>query len=312
MSSSFVSLVRRLGGGLLLLLGCGTSAARPDADEPASAEPATAESRAARSGGSSLGSPRAARPGRSSLGSPEPGPAVADDGPRWRVLSFNINFGVGHAPSNPAAVVEADADLVLLQETTDESERVFREQLSERYPHILFRQCCNAGGLGVLSRHPILEEDYLEATVGWFPAWRVVIDTPLGPVQVLNVHLRPPMSDGGSWVAGYFSTRGVRRDEMEDFWALMDPKLPTVVAGDFNENAEGKAVGFLAEQGLRSALAQVKPRAKTWRWQTRMGKIRAMLDHIVYSEALGLHEAKVLERGTSDHFPVLAVLGPAG
>lgn len=293
MRSLIVRLARLLGA-VSLLPGCGTSGARQDADEPTptASHPAP--------------SPRSA-----SSGGADPGLGAAREEPRWRVLSFNINFGVGHDPSNPAAIAEADADLVLLQETTDQSEQIFREQLSERYPHILFRQCCNAGGLGVMSKHPILQEDYFEATVGWFPAWRVVVETPLGPVQALNVHLRPPMSDGGSWVAGYFSTRDVRRDEMVDFWALMDPKLPTVVAGDFNENAEGKAVRFLAEQGLRSALPQVEPRAKTWRWHTRMGKIRAMLDHVVYSDALGLHEARVLDRGTSDHLPLLVVLGSA-
>lgn len=84
-----------------------------------------------------------------------------------------------------------------------------------------------------------------------------------------------------------------------------------MIAGDFNENAQGKAIAFLAEQGLKSALPQVKPRAKTWHWKTRVGKLRAMLDHIVFGEGLRLHDAQVLERGTSDHFPVIAVLGPA-
>lgn len=308
MRSSLVSPVRPFGL-LLLLLGCGSSTARQGADQPVSDRSDDARSDGARS---EIASPNSVTSSRSGGSHARSEPQVAAlPGLRWRVLSFNINFGVGHDPSNPAAVTEADADLVLLQETTDQSEQVFREHFAERYPHMLFRQCCNAGGLGVMSKHPILDEDYLEPTVGWFPAWRVVVDTPLGPVQVLNVHLRPPMSDGGSWVAGYFSTRGVRRDEIESFWAQMDPKMPTVVAGDFNENAEGQAVAFLADRGLRSALPQVQPRAKTWRWQTRMGKLRAMLDHVVISEDLGLQEVRVLERGTSDHFPVLAVLGPA-
>lgn len=306
--SSLVSLARPLGG-LLLLLGCSPSTARQGAGEPLPAPSPDARSPIASP--DSAASPRSTGSARSG-GSRDRSKRhlAALPGPRWGVLSFNINFGIGHDPSNPAAVIEADADLVLLQETTDQSEQVFREQLAGRYPYMLFRQCCNAGGLGVMSKHPILDEEYLEPTVGWFPAWRVVVETPLGPVQVLNVHLRPPMSDGGSWVAGYFTTPDVRRDEIEGFWTQMDPKMPTVVAGDFNENAGGQAVAFLADRGLHSALPQVQPRAKTWRWQTRMGKLRAMLDHIVYSEDLGLHEVRVLERGTSDHFPVLAVLGP--
>lgn len=281
----------------LWLAGCGTSTTRHEADDPGSRDP---------------GASSASSPSTGSLGRERFEPAKVPVGaPELRVLSFNINYGVGHDPSNVAAVAEADADLVLLQETTAESEVVFREALAGTYPHVLFRECCNAGGLGVLSKHPIREEAWIEPTVGWFPAWRVVVETPLGPVQALDVHLRPPMSDGGSWVAGYFSTRDDRREEIEAFWTALDPKLPTIVAGDFNEDAQGRAIAFLGEQGLRSALPQVQPRAKTWRWQTRLGKLRLMLDHVVYGPGLQLRSAEVLDRGTSDHLPVLVVLGAA-
>lgn len=287
------SLTRALAA-TLLLSGCGSSASPDDVDEPGSL------------------SRHHPHTGAGSLHFEPPALPVPLAGtPELRVLTFNINFGVGEDPRNVAAVAEADADLVLLQETTEASEQAFREVLSGRYPHMLFRECCNAGGLGVLSRHPIREEQYLEPTVGWFPAWRVVIDSPLGPVQVLDVHLRPPMSDGGSWVAGYFSTRDVRRDEIAAFFGAMDPAMPTIIAGDFNEDAEGKAVGYLDEMGLKSALPQVQPRAKTWHWQTRVGELHMMLDHVVYGAGLQLHGAEVIERGTSDHLPVLVVLGAA-
>jgi len=256
--------------------------------------------------GSSSASPSASSLGRERF-EPPPAPAGA---PTLRVLSFNVNFGVGHDPRNIAAVAEADADLVLLQETTDASEAAFREALADAHPHVLFQYCCNAGGLGVLSKHPIREEVWIEP-VDWFPAWRVVVDTPLGAVQALNVHLRPPMSDGGSWAAGYFTTRENRRTEIEAFWRELDPALPTIVAGDFNEDERGRAIEFLAERGLRSALPQVEPRAKTWRWQTKLGKLRLMLDHVVYGPQLELRSAEVLDRGTSDHLPVLVVLGAA-
>lgn len=289
-----VGLARSFGARVLAslaLMSCGGSTARHDADEPGSS------SRAVSTSTSSLGRDRF-EPAPAPLGAPE-----------LRVLSFNVNYGVGHDPRNVAAVAEANADLVLLQETTEESEAAFREALAGTYPHVLFRYCCNAGGLGVLSKHPIREESWLEPTVGWFPAWRVVVDTPLGPVQALDVHLRPPMSDGGSWVAGYFSTRDDRREEIAAFFTALDPELPTIIAGDFNEDAQGRAIAFLANKGLESALPQVDPRAKTWRWQTKLGKLRMMLDHVVYGPSFELRGAEVLDRGTSDHLPVLVVLG---
>jgi endonuclease/exonuclease/phosphatase (EEP) superfamily protein YafD len=208
--------------------------------------------------------------------------------------------------SNLEAIEAIDADIVLLQETTAASESRFRDALEERYPHILFRDCCRAGGLGILSKHPILAEDYLESEIGWFPAWLVTVDGPLGHVQLLDVHLRPPVSDSGSWVGGYFSTRKVRRQEIEGFWAAVDTDVPTIVAGDFNEGADGRAVSFLADQGMRSALAEVDPGADTWHWPLRVGELSSMLDHIVYDERLALLHAEVREGGASDHYPVFA------
>ena len=281
-----------------VVAGCGSAAPAEEGKQAVAPSP--------RSDDSSMGGPSSL-----SLGQPVVLPPVKEGEPTLSVLSFNINFAVGHDPRNIAAVARADADLVLLQETTDLAEEAFVAALGEQYPHVLFRECCRAGGLGVMSKYPIVEEVYLEPTVGWFPAWYVAVETPLGKVQALNVHLRPPMSDSGSWVKGFFSTRGVRREEIEGLWPAIDPDAPMIVAGDFNENAKGLVVEFLAGHGLASALAQVEPKAKTWHWQTEVGEIRGMLDHVVYGGGLRLHDAEVLDAGHSDHFPVVAVLGAA-
>lgn len=81
--------------------------------------------------------------------------------------------------------------------------------------------------MGLLSRYPVVSLQHLDSVGGMFFAWRVVLDTKLGRIQVLNVHLRPPISDGGSWVVGYFSTRDNRLREIENHAAALDPKLPT-------------------------------------------------------------------------------------
>lgn len=223
-----------------------------------------------------------------------------------RVATFNVNFGVADRMANIEAIEAIDADVVLLQETTLAAEDRYRDALGERYPHILFQDCCRAGGLGILSKHPIAEETYLASETGWFPAWLVAIEGPLGRVQFLDVHLRPPVSDSGSWVKGYFTTRDDRRAEIEGFWGFVDPAVPTIVAGDFNEGPNGHAIEFLADAGLRSALPQVDPRADTWHWPLKVGELRSMLDHIVYDGRLALLHAEVREVGDSDHYPVFA------
>ena len=110
----------------------------------------------------------------------------------------------------------------------------------------------------------------------------------------------------GSWVKGYFTTRDDRREEIESFWRAVDPSVPVIVAGDFNEGADGRAVSFLGDKGMRSALAEVEPRANTWHWPLRVGELTSMLDHIVYDGRLALLHAEVREVGASDHYPVFA------
>lgn len=237
---------------------------------------------------------------------PSPLVVAPASAPRIRVLTFNVNFGVADAQANLEAIESIDADVVLLQETTAASEDRFRDAFSERYPNILWQDCCNAGGLGVLSKYPIGWDEYLEPEAGWFPGWLVAVETPIGEVQFLDVHLRPPVSDSGSWVTGQFSTRKTRALEIEGFWKAVESEVPVIVAGDFNEGADGRAVQFLADKGMRSALAQVKPKADTWHWPLKVGELSSMLDHIVYDARLSLLRVDVHELGRSDHYPVVA------
>lgn len=229
--------------------------------------------------------------------------------PTLKVMTFNVNYGVAGDESTLLAMSQEDADVILLQETTPQWERAIRERLGQSYPHMLFRHCCGAGGLAVLSRFKLEDKDYIQAPApGWFPAWRLLTTTPLGVVQLLNVHLRPPVSDTGSFVSGYFSTPKIREAEIRAYKGRLDPALPTIIAGDFNENAKGDAVSHLVASGLRSVLPEYAPDRNTWRWPTSVGTMRAQLDHIVYDpKHYAPLTAYVVEAGRSDHLPVVAV-----
>jgi endonuclease/exonuclease/phosphatase family metal-dependent hydrolase len=130
-------------------------------------------------------------------------------------------------------------------------------------------------------------------------------------VQVLNVHLRPPMSDRGSIVSGYFSTKPVREREISAFAGALDPQLPTLIVGDFNESEQGRAGQWLARHGYRSALPQFAPYAKTWRWQTSVGTLRGRYDHLCYDARLTPLRVEVRDAGRSDHLPVVGVFALA-
>jgi len=230
-----------------------------------------------------------------------------DERAHVKVMTYNVNYGLAGDPDTLAAIGEPWADIVLLQETTEVWEAAIVAALGERYPHRAFRHCCGAGGLAVLSRYPWTEEEVLEPESGWFPAWRLVVDTPLGPLQILNVHLRPPVSDSGSVVSGYFSTPPIREQEMAGFAAALDPDLPTLVVGDFNENDSGRAIAVLRAAGFATALPKFDVPQRTWRWTTSMGTVTSQLDHIVHDPRLEPLDVRALPLGRSDHLPVVGI-----
>jgi len=233
--------------------------------------------------------------------------ACGDPPERLRVLSYNVNFGLAGDIAGVRAVGHAKADLVLLQETNPAWERALLGTLGRRYPHVRFQDPDDlpAGGMGVLSRFPIVRLETLPSEGGLFFAWRIVVDTNLGRIQVLHVHLRPPMSDDGSWVVGYFSTRSDRLRELERHLAGLDPALPTLIAGDFNEERDGLAMQRSAELGYVDAIAQYAGATRTWQWKTGAGMSLAFqLDHLLYDARFAAVAARIEETGRSDHKPI--------
>jgi endonuclease/exonuclease/phosphatase (EEP) superfamily protein YafD len=233
-----------------------------------------------------------------------------------RLLTYNVNYGNPDVAATLDAIEHADADVVLLQEVTSEWKHALLERLAARYPHRVFRvhPTRAAGGLAVLSRLPIEAEELLPCPErGWFPAERIILRTGFGKLQVLNVHLRPAI-DRGSWIRGYVTTPPLRRREIEAYWRKMKYDLPTIVAGDFNEEPSGSAVAYLKRHGM-ARIPTAGP--TTWHYTTRVpGRtadlLRLDIDHVLIDGTLAARDARVLDAGTSDHRPVVVTIVPGG
>jgi endonuclease/exonuclease/phosphatase family metal-dependent hydrolase len=225
-------------------------------------------------------------------------------------MSYNVELS-GHAHERTLdAIALGDADVVLLQEPTRVWEGRLRSRFAEAYPHQRFHHPGRpAGGFAILSRVPIREDEVLPAAAGWFAAHRIVVDAPFGALQMLHVHLRPAWD--GDWVTGFFTTPPIRRREIEAYWRALDPTLPTIVAGDFNEEVgpHGQALAYLHERALRRADTNGTP---TWQWKGNVSgrpiHLRLTLDHILADSRLELRDAGVIDAGASDHKPVVATL----
>jgi len=239
--------------------------------------------------------------------------AEAPVGPHFRVLTYNVNWGAPQPELAARIIQESGADIVCLQETTPQWELFLRQALKDDYSFAEFRssKMRMGGGLAFLSKVPAQEVAYIPSDTGWFDGWIMAFKTASGPVQVMNVHLRPPISDSGSWVSGYFSTRDDRLREMQRFYAHSRPAMATLVVGDFNDTDHSQVVEWLKAKPLLNALPQFDHYTPTWQMGTSAITLRRRMDHILYSPELRCCSARVLRAGASDHFPVEAVFTPA-
>jgi endonuclease/exonuclease/phosphatase family metal-dependent hydrolase len=232
-----------------------------------------------------------------------------------RVMTYNLNYHNPHPRSALDAIARADVDIVLLQEVTSEWKRELSARFEKTYPYAVYRiHSRAAGGLAVLSKLPIQAEELFPSPErGWFPAERIVLETGAGLLQILHVHLRPAI-DAGSWIKGFMTTPPLRRREIESYWRKLAKDLPTIVAGDFNEDTSGLAMTYLAKRGL----SRVETKGPTtWHYEvTTHGKTSDLLkmdiDHVMVDDRLSARDGTVLDEGTSDHRPVIVTIEPRG
>jgi endonuclease/exonuclease/phosphatase family metal-dependent hydrolase len=240
--------------------------------------------------------------------------AEAPTGPNFRILTFNVNWGGPRPDLAAQAIRSSGAEIVCLQETTPQWELWIRQSLAADYPFMVFKHSTTrmGGGLAFLSKIPGRDVAYIPSDTGWFDGWIMKFETADLPVQVLNVHLRPPVSDSGNWVSGYLFTSDDRLREMKRFYAQRDPDLPMIVAGDFNDTASSPVVDWLGREGFSNALPQFDSYTPTWEWRTSVVTLRRRMDHVIYSPELHCCSARVVRAGASDHFPVEAVFTKQG
>ncbi|GAA5496121.1 hypothetical protein Rhal01_02303 [Rubritalea halochordaticola] len=227
-----------------------------------------------------------------------------------KVVTYNVNVSGSGAEEVAKYLRKEDADIVYLQETHDQWEEYLCRHLGKQYTHAYFHSSRGAGGIAFLSKYPLKKLKVIEPERGWFPALAASVDTEIGELQLLNVHLRPPLSDEASvTVSAYYQSPEIHRAELAGFLKHMDGDKPLIVSGDFNENTSKAGVQYLLERGFRDALSGFDTKTETWRWKVSPGiAISNRYDHVIYSKTLHCTGAKVTHLGASDHEPVTAVL----
>lgn len=233
----------------------------------------------------------------------------------FRVVTYNMNWGEdGLSITSPkktlAVLKKISADVVVLQEVTPFWFNALKANLSSVYPYMAFMEDTHAGGMAYISKYPVNNVRYVKPPVEgeWHLGIIMDVNSPLGQLQILNLHLTPPLISklNPSFNLGpFFSSCQIREKEIEYFYNLIDPNKPTIIAGDFNEGDNGLVSYFLNYRGFRDAPS---PSEYSWKWKVGMFTAKRKLDHVFYNSYFKLDKVQIIHDGDSDHFPIVVDL----
>ena len=231
---------------------------------------------------------------------PRPG-AVLGNGGTFKVLSYNVGRRNRDVNAITALIRREQPDILLLQELRQDRVKDFVNALDDLYPDAEFHFTYDPDTLqAVASRYPL-------TLVALMPekgrAQKVQLETPNGPVTVINIHTYFP-----DWQGRYEETSALLAED------IIPTDGPLILGGDFNTTDQTQIYRMVNQQ-LKNAHWEAG-RGFGFTFPFRRRPIRGIfpmpqvvrIDHIFYSDHFFAHSAGTLpEAGGSDHLPVIAV-----
>ncbi len=234
-------------------------------------------------------------------------PALADDDKfSFKIMSHNLYFKQD-AIALLKLIRQEQPDILLLQELHPDLISIPRDDLIDLYPE-LYVDVVNKPEEGffqaILSRYPLT---HISAELDKGRAQKVMVETPVGPIAVWNIHPFPPFR----FAPHLHDQQAVAL--VEDI-AMAD--YPLIVAGDLNatdQSAAYKAVNEYLynahwEAGWGFGFTFPAPPHIPAESPIDTGLLYR-IDHIFYSDHLVALNAQTLTNSaSSDHLPVIAIL----
>ncbi|MDR2626195.1 MAG: endonuclease/exonuclease/phosphatase family protein [Zoogloeaceae bacterium] len=182
-----------------------------------------------------------------------------------------------------------------------EAEPTFAEDmtaLAAEFPHHIERLDDSPFSIALYSRYPFYTAEVLDVGDN-FPALRVELVTPNGPLRVLGIHPPPPLGDElASWRNRFLRVLGEQLAQAE--------AMPTLVFGDVNATVFSPQLrAFMTHTGLRDAQRGQGAGASWPSFSARFwGFLGIPIDTLLVSPEIEVRERRLLPHLGSDHLPV--------
>jgi len=242
---------------------------------------------------------------------------MSDNQIEFTTMTCNIGNGRAKPERLVQVLLAAQADVIGMQEVSQEQAEVVASRLSSEYPH----QAIFPGGFAgkaVLSRYPLVHSEQLQlSTVR--PDLLVRLKIGEQKLALIVAHPPPP----------YLTWRGFGFDsqtwkQIQALARLARENSPSILLGDFNFAHWGKEYTFMRATGLKDAFKAARgtsgytlpKRVGPWKRFLMIHRLITWLplipilrvDYIWCSGELTSVDAWVGEDTGSDHLPVLARL----
>lgn len=229
-------------------------------------------------------------------------PAPGGNFPVYSMMTFNV-FGRNETPSRMAdAILEADPDILALQEYSPQVRMTIHARLAARYPH--FQYC--AGGqrafVGLYAKLPFepLDEDACSPSI-------------MTPDRTARIIVRfspeegPPFSVATThhdWPAP-ITRQAEQFETLAEALATVAP--PVLLVGDFNSTAWSYALrNFVAASEMTRHTYNLPTFPQLWYYLGAWRPAPAILpiDHVMTRGAIAVHSITTGDPGGSDHKPL--------
>ncbi|GAB3236141.1 hypothetical protein GCM10027535_46980 [Mycolicibacterium hippocampi] len=231
--------------------------------------------------------------------------AVAETSAAVQVRVLTANLGMGQAdPPALVALARDTADIVAVQEMTQEAaDGLSAAGMDAVFPHRVVLPERRASGIGIWSRHPIVNSGRIDGYALPMLGARIRIPGVVVDTTVLSVHLAAPWPQPiEQWLQDIAQLPDTLREVGQAAGAGA-----VIVAGDFNATTDMApfrrllAQGY-ADGGARAGAGLARTYPADARWPPLLG-----IDHILVKNAAAVSATTVVVAG-SDHRGLRATL----
>ncbi len=231
----------------------------------------------------------------------------------FTIATWNINYANRNLGEVSQMLRNSNADVVCLQETTEDSEIWLKRDVGDLFPYDFTAGHTGdffAEGFMVLSRKPILEPRFSPPARTFFGHVVFQLEHGLRRITVVSVHMTPFTSRESRTIPQLISA--VNQTEVDHEYEVQAVLKDisngglVIVVGDFNSPSHGVAPITLANSGLTDLFGQLYPDPdqthKSWDFRFRNG-LRATwrIDYLFYSRHFSARSAVLAECQSSDH-----------